>query len=48
MVVALQVVVGWCVLSTVVAFGLGPLLHGMKQLADRHETPQVSSDRSAA
>lgn len=48
MVVVLEIVGGWCLLSVVAAFGLGPLLRGMKQLADRHEAPQVSSDRSAA
>lgn len=48
MVVAVQIVGGWCVLSVLAAFGLGPLLHGMQHLADRHEAPQASSDRNAA
>lgn len=48
MVVAVQIVGGWCLLSVLTAFGLGPLLHGMQRLADRHETPQVAADRSVA
>ncbi len=48
MVVAVQIVAGWCLLSVVAAFGLGPLLHGMRRLSDRHETPRLTSDRRAA
>jgi hypothetical protein len=48
MVVAVQILGGWCLLSVLAAFGLGPLLHGMARLADRHETPRVAADRSAA
>jgi len=49
MVVAVQIVGGWCVLSVAAAFGLGPVLHGMRRLADRHETPApVARDRGVA
>lgn len=48
MALAVQILAGWCLLSVLAAFGLGPLLHGMKVLADRHEAPRLTSDRSAA
>lgn len=48
MVLALQIVGGWCAVSVLAAFGLGPLLQGMKNLADRHETPVLRRDRTAA
>jgi hypothetical protein len=47
-VVVLEIVGGWCLLSVLAALGLGPVLHGMHRLADRHETPQVARDRSVA
>lgn len=48
MALVVEIVAGWCLLSVVAAFGLGPLLHGMRHLADRHEAPRAAADRSAA
>lgn len=48
MVVALEIVGAWCAASVLAAFGLGPLLQGMKSLADRHETPELGRERTAA
>lgn len=47
-VVAVEIVGGWCLLSVLAAFGLGPLLQGMNSLADRHETPEIRRERTAA
>lgn len=45
----LAFVVGWCLISAMVALGLGPLLHRAADLADRHEAPVVVlPDRPAA
>lgn len=48
MVIALEIIAGWCAISAVAAFALGPLLRGMKNLADRHEAPVLQEDRTAA
>lgn len=47
-VIALEIVAGWCAISAVAAFTLGPLLRGMQNLADRHEAPALQEDRTAA
>jgi len=39
MTLLLALVVGWCLASATIAFGLGPLLQGAAALADVHETP---------
>lgn len=48
MTLAVSIVAGWSVLSVLAAFGLGPLLRGMGELADRHERPRAVRQRAAA
>lgn len=37
----LAAVAGWCLVSALAAFGLGPLLHRAADLTDRHEAPPI-------